>query len=130
MPEPKQASSAPASSKDETTDVKVDVASTALAPVRPVAEIKANAQLIERAVSTLEPRFTHRVLRSLTTLRRKINASILKDALEIIYPKGAPWCVLHHQKFTGHAFSLSWVGDTYGVHPTNNQVWGWCYGSG
>lgn len=85
MPEPKQVSSAPPPSHNENTDAKADVAPASFTPV---AEIRANGQLIERAVSTLEPRFTHRVLRSLTTLRRKLNADILKDAFEAIYPKG------------------------------------------
>ncbi|KAI0741586.1 diphenol oxidase-A2 [Daedaleopsis nitida] len=52
-----------------------------------VAEIKATVVLIERAVhvSTLEPRFTHRVLRSLTHLGRKLDDKILRDAIQAIY---------------------------------------------
>ena len=57
-------------------------------PVSPVTEIKFNAALIERAVATIEPRFTHRVLRSLTALRKRIDDSVLRDAIEVIYPKG------------------------------------------
>ncbi|KAH8101116.1 diphenol oxidase-A2 [Cristinia sonorae] len=55
-------------------------------PVSPVAEIKTNVTLIERAVSTLEPRFTHRVLRTLTSLRKKLNWKVLKEAIEGVYP--------------------------------------------
>ncbi|CCL99614.1 uncharacterized protein FIBRA_01632 [Fibroporia radiculosa] len=54
-------------------------------PPTPVAEIKTNVTLIERAVSTLEPRFTHRVLRTLTALRKKLNNKVLRDAIEEVY---------------------------------------------
>jgi 26S proteasome regulatory subunit N3 len=57
-------------------------------PLSPTAEIKSNLTLIERAVSTLEPRFTLRVLRTLTALRKRIDASVLKDAIEQAYVKG------------------------------------------
>ena len=57
-------------------------------PLTPVAEIKANSQLIERAVKTLEPRFTHRALRPLNSLRKKLDDAVLRDAVEEIYPKG------------------------------------------
>ena len=58
-------------------------------PLTPTAEIKANATLIERAVSTFEPRFTHRVLRTLTSLKKKLNAGILRSVVEDLYPAGA-----------------------------------------
>jgi 26S proteasome regulatory subunit N3 len=57
-------------------------------PPSPVADIKSNIALIERAVSTLEPRFTHRVLRTLTSLRKRIDDKVLRDAIEELYPKG------------------------------------------
>ncbi|KIY47430.1 hypothetical protein FISHEDRAFT_66128 [Fistulina hepatica ATCC 64428] len=56
-------------------------------PPSPVAEIKANVTLIERAVSTMEPRFTHRVLRTLAGLRKQLNDTVLYDAIDGIYPK-------------------------------------------
>jgi len=59
-------------------------------PISPVAEIKSNVLLIDRAVTTLEPRFTHRVLRTLTALRKRIDDSVLRNAIESIYPKGLP----------------------------------------
>ncbi|KAG9028019.1 26S proteasome non-ATPase regulatory subunit [Tulasnella sp. JGI-2019a] len=59
-------------------------------PPTPSAEIKSNIQLIERAVSTLEPRFTARVLRSLTTLRKKLNGTILTEAVNAAYSKDGP----------------------------------------
>jgi len=55
----------------------------------PLAEIKANAALIDRAVSTIEPRFTQRVLRSLTASRKRADASALRNAVEEICPHGA-----------------------------------------
>lgn len=58
-------------------------------PPSPVAEIKSNAGLIERAVSTLEPRFTHRVLRTLTSLRKKLDDRVIYEAVSEIYPAGA-----------------------------------------
>lgn len=57
-------------------------------PPSPAAEIKSNAALIERAVSTLEPRFTHRVLRTLTALRKKINEGVLREAINDVFPEG------------------------------------------
>ncbi|GLB42360.1 putative proteasome regulatory subunit C-terminal [Lyophyllum shimeji] len=58
-------------------------------PPSPVDEIKSNIALIERAVSTLEPRFTYRVLRTLTALRKRIDATVLRTAIEQVYPKDA-----------------------------------------
>lgn len=49
-------------------------------------EIRTNALLIDRAVSTLEPRFTLRVLRTLTALRKRLNSKVLKEAIEGVYP--------------------------------------------
>jgi 26S proteasome regulatory subunit N3 len=57
-------------------------------PPSPLTEIKNNVALLERAVSTLEPRFTHRVLRTLTALRKRINDVVLREAIELIYAKG------------------------------------------
>ena len=57
-------------------------------PPSPLTEIKNNVALLERAVSTLEPRFTHRVLRTLTALRKRINDDILREVIESIYAKG------------------------------------------
>ncbi|KAI0760201.1 diphenol oxidase-A2 [Fomes fomentarius] len=59
-------------------------------PLTPVAEIKANVVLIERAVSTLEPRFTHRVLRSLHHLRKKLDDKVLRDAVQAVYTIDSP----------------------------------------
>ena len=58
-------------------------------PLTPPQEIKANVQLIERGVSMLEPRFMQRVLRTLTSMRRKLTGTVLKSAVEEVYAKGA-----------------------------------------
>jgi 26S proteasome regulatory subunit N3 len=57
-------------------------------PLSPVAEMKSNVALIERAVSTLEPRFTIRVLRSLTALRKRLDDKALCDAVSEVYSQG------------------------------------------
>ena len=67
------------------SDAKDDIATP---PLSPVSEIKSNVTLIERAVSTLEPRFTIRVLRSLTALRKRLDDKALCDAVAEIYPQG------------------------------------------
>ncbi|KAG2154290.1 PCI domain-containing protein [Suillus bovinus] len=53
----------------------------------PTQEIRANIALIDRAINDLETRLTHRVLRSLTALRKRINDKVLRDAIEENYPK-------------------------------------------
>ncbi|WWC61685.1 uncharacterized protein I303_104270 [Kwoniella dejecticola CBS 10117] len=52
-------------------------------------EILNNITLIGKAVSTIEPRFTIRVLRTLTTLRKKLNKAVLKNVLDQAFPKGS-----------------------------------------
>ncbi|OCF76375.1 26S proteasome regulatory subunit N3 [Kwoniella mangroviensis CBS 8886] len=52
-------------------------------------EILNNITLIGRAVSTIEPRFTIRVLRTLTTLRKKLNKAVLKNVFDQAFPKGS-----------------------------------------
>jgi 26S proteasome regulatory subunit N3 len=73
--------------KDEKT--KVDTKDDLATPLSPVSEIKSNVALIERAVSTLEPRFTIRVLRSLTALRKRLDEKALCDAVSEVYAHGA-----------------------------------------
>lgn len=85
MPEPKQKSATPPAVVKDGKDAPKEKPAP---PPTPLAVIKSNIQLVERAVSTLEPRFTHRVLRSLNSLRKKLNANVLKDAAAEIYPKG------------------------------------------
>lgn len=57
-------------------------------PLSPIAEIKANVSFLERAVATLEPRFTHRVLRTLTALRKRLDDQALREAISDICPRG------------------------------------------
>lgn len=57
-------------------------------PISVGAEIKANLALLDRAVSTVEPRFTVRVLRNLNGLRKKLNAENLREAILGLYAKG------------------------------------------
>jgi 26S proteasome regulatory subunit N3 len=72
----------------EAKDNKTDAAEKTALPLTPVAEIKANAVLIEKAVTTLESRFINRVLRTLTTLRKRLDGKVLRDSVNEIYPKG------------------------------------------
>src|SRR5579863_4544771 len=74
--------------KDEKTKVDAKDGVTT-PPLSPVAEMKSNVALIERAVSTLEPRFTIRVLRSLTALRKRLDDKALCDAVSEVYSQGA-----------------------------------------
>lgn len=57
-------------------------------PPTPAAEIKANVILIEKAVWSLEPRFTHRVLRSFAALRKKLDDAVIREAIQDVYPSG------------------------------------------
>jgi len=79
--------------KDEDKDGKKDEEEKKPSPPSPVAEIKSNIILIDRAVLTLEPRFTRRVLRTFTSLRKRLDDNILRDAIEEVYPKGL-FCLL------------------------------------
>ncbi|ODO08966.1 26S proteasome regulatory subunit N3 [Cryptococcus wingfieldii CBS 7118] len=52
-------------------------------------EILNNISLIGRAVTTIEPRFTVRVLRTLTSLRKKAGKEDLREVLNQAFPKGS-----------------------------------------
>jgi 26S proteasome regulatory subunit N3 len=67
------------------------------APISVGAEIKANLALLDRAVSTVEPRFTVRVLRNLNGLRKKLNAENVREAILSLYGKGTKCWVLIFQ---------------------------------
>ncbi|KAK4687212.1 26S proteasome regulatory subunit N3, partial [Tremellales sp. Uapishka_1] len=54
-----------------------------------IKEILANITVIGRAVANIEPRFTIRVLRVLTTLRKKLTKLALKSVLEQAFPKNS-----------------------------------------
>ncbi|EKC99951.1 26S proteasome regulatory subunit [Trichosporon asahii var. asahii CBS 8904] len=68
--------------KDEVVEEKPE-------PLSVEDEILNNLQLIGRAVSTIEPRFTTRVLRTLTTLRKRLTKRQLADAITRAFPKGS-----------------------------------------
>lgn len=67
----------------EETDPKKDADITA------VQEIREHLKQIDKAVSSKEPRFILRVLRSLPNTRRKLNANVLRTLANHIYPAGA-----------------------------------------
>nr|ASF90209.1 hypothetical protein SPAR04377 [Bartheletia paradoxa] len=75
------------------SDVEMSLEATAppATPVDPavtvIADVKHNLVLLERAVSTVEPRFTARVLRTITSLRKRVDGEILSKAVEESYPK-------------------------------------------
>ncbi|KAI0064323.1 diphenol oxidase-A2 [Artomyces pyxidatus] len=77
----------PADEKTRKDADKKDEKETTPTPPSAVSEIKSNIALIDRAVSTLEPRFTHRVLRSLAALRKRLNDTVLRDAIAEVYPQ-------------------------------------------
>jgi len=56
--------------------------------------VQANIALVERAVSTLEPRFTHRALRTHGGLRKKLDSSVLAEIVRAALPKGE-WNRVH-----------------------------------
>lgn len=63
-------------------------------PPTPIQEIKLNVVLIERAVATLEPRFAHRALRTMTALRKRLDDLVLRNAVEEVFVKGTRWIFL------------------------------------
>lgn len=75
--------------EDKSSDEKNGEDQKPSPPPSPLTEIKNNIALLERAVSTLEPRFTHRVLRTLTALRKRIDDTVLREAIELAYAKGS-----------------------------------------
>lgn len=52
--------------------------------------IKANFGLLERAVSQFDPRFTLRVLRSISSIRKHISADVLAQVISDTYPSSSP----------------------------------------
>lgn len=62
-------------------------------PPTPVQEIKYNTVLIDRAVASLEPRFIHRALRTLTALRKRLDETVLRNAIEEVFVKGTRPCI-------------------------------------
>ena len=77
----------PADTAQEKSEDKKD-AKEPTPPPTPAAEIKSNIALIEKAVWSLEPRFTHRVLRPFTSLRKKLDDAAFREAIQEVYPTG------------------------------------------
>lgn len=53
-----------------------------------IKELKRNFTLLERAVETIESRFTTRVLRTLPSIRRRLTSSILSQVISEYYGTG------------------------------------------
>ncbi|KAK2464553.1 hypothetical protein APHAL10511_003411 [Amanita phalloides] len=53
-------------------------------PLTSLQELKTNVAFIDRAVAKLEPRFAHRVLHTLTSVRKELEDNILRTAIEEI----------------------------------------------
>jgi 26S proteasome regulatory subunit N3 len=51
--------------------------------------IKQNLQLLEKAAATLDPRFTHRVLK-MSNLRKRLSAEVLVQVVREVYPHDHP----------------------------------------
>ncbi|CAG8671298.1 10588_t:CDS:10 [Acaulospora morrowiae] len=52
-----------------------------------LSELRQNFLLLERAVSTIESRFTTRVLRTIASIRKRLTADILAQVIKDVYPK-------------------------------------------
>lgn len=57
--------------------------------VTAVQEIREHVKQIDKAVSSKEPRFILRVLRTLPNTRKKLNANVLRTLANHLYPAGA-----------------------------------------
>ncbi|KAJ7100282.1 PCI domain-containing protein [Mycena belliarum] len=71
-------------------DEKKDKEEPPKPPPTPLQEIKYNVVLVDRAVATLEPRFAHRALRTLASLRKRLDATVLRNAVEEVFVKDTP----------------------------------------
>ncbi|KAL5356402.1 proteasome regulatory subunit C-terminal-domain-containing protein [Aspergillus floccosus] len=58
--------------------------------VKAVQDIKTNFTLLERAVAHFDPRFTLRVLRSISSMRKHITADVLAEVIVDAYPSSNP----------------------------------------
>ncbi|GLV38918.1 Regulatory particle non-ATPase 3 [Carabus blaptoides fortunei] len=72
----------PAAAGAETGDSKKDT------DLQSLLEIREHVRQIEKAVTSKEPRFILRVLRSLPSTRRKLNPAVLRGLINQIYPGG------------------------------------------
>ncbi|PKX91629.1 terpenoid synthase [Aspergillus novofumigatus IBT 16806] len=58
--------------------------------VKAIQDIKINFTLLERAVAHFDPRFTLRVLRSISSMRKHITADVLAEVIVETYPPSSP----------------------------------------
>lgn len=70
----------PTAASDESNEVKKD------ADVITVQDLREHAKQIDKAVTSKEPRFAMRVLRSLPSTRRKLNGNVLRSIISQLYP--------------------------------------------
>ena len=85
-------------------------------PLTPLQEVKANVTLIDRAVANLEPRFTHRVLRTLSSLRKKLDENIIRNAIDEMYLRG-----MYSELLSLASFHIPWIAD----NPTKRSLLSW-----
>ncbi|KAF9415596.1 hypothetical protein HW555_006804 [Spodoptera exigua] len=81
--EMKNVESPAAASDAETPEVKKD------ADVLAVQDLREHVRQIDKAVTSKEPRFAMRVLRSLPSTRRKLNGNVLRAIFNQLYPSNA-----------------------------------------
>ncbi|KAF7168258.1 hypothetical protein CNMCM5623_001301 [Aspergillus felis] len=58
--------------------------------VKAIQDIKTNFTLLERGVAHFDPRFTLRVLRSISSMRKHITADVLAEVIVETYPPSSP----------------------------------------
>jgi 26S proteasome regulatory subunit N3 len=73
---------------DETT--KEDVVAGTEVKINPVADIKSNFPLLERAVTLFDARYSLRALRSISSIRKSLTPDILAQVITETYPSTSP----------------------------------------
>ncbi|TPX56637.1 hypothetical protein PhCBS80983_g04383 [Powellomyces hirtus] len=86
------------------TDAELKVESDAAV----LSEIKQNISLLDRAVATLEGRFTTRALRATASIRKRLSPDNLSQALNVYFPEGTTRkaSLLEHVGKTSHAMQV------------------------
>ncbi|KAL8928522.1 MAG: hypothetical protein Q9208_001756 [Pyrenodesmia sp. 3 TL-2023] len=100
VPSPKSSKLSGGNGNDQQGDTTVDISGQPeLAPedaenidpkVKAVTDIKANYALLERAVAQFDARFTLRVLRSISSVRKHLSSDILAQIITETYPASTP----------------------------------------
>ncbi|EHA48498.1 hypothetical protein MCOR27_007565 [Pyricularia oryzae] len=94
VPPSKSSKQSPPTRSDEDVDMdesgKVDDAEVKVDPaVQAVADIKSNFALLDKAVALFDARFTLRALRSISSIRKRLTADILAQAIAETFPPTA-----------------------------------------